>query len=93
MRLGGSAAAGDSSKGSPYRVHSVSPQASAFDKQPPEEAVLPCLLEVLPGPRRESGPPPDHAVGRRSSTDIANQSYLLMNGWEPRGATAAPNPP
>ncbi|XP_050833360.1 thrombopoietin receptor isoform X1 [Serinus canaria] len=68
-------------------------QASAFDKQPPEEAVLPCLLEVLPGPRRESGPPPEHAVGRRSSTDIANQSYLLMNGWEPRGATAAPTPP
>ncbi|NWV36506.1 TPOR protein, partial [Grantiella picta] len=28
-------------------------QASAFDKQPPEEAVLPCLLEVLPGPRGE----------------------------------------
>ncbi|NWV59375.1 TPOR protein, partial [Malurus elegans] len=32
-------------------------QASAFDKQPPEEAVLPCLLEVLPGPRGEAGPP------------------------------------
>lgn len=68
-------------------------QASVFDKQPPEEAVLPCLLEVLPGPRRESGPPPEHAVGRLSSTDIANQSYLLMSGWEPRGATAAPTPP
>ncbi|KAM6996399.1 thrombopoietin receptor-like [Passerculus sandwichensis] len=31
-------------------------QAShAFDKQPPEETVLPCLLEVLPGPQRKSG--------------------------------------
>ncbi|XP_014727632.1 PREDICTED: thrombopoietin receptor [Sturnus vulgaris] len=68
-------------------------QASAFDKQPPEEAVLPCLLEVLPGPRREAGPPPEHAGGRLSSTDIANQSYLLMSGWEPRGATTAPTPP
>ncbi|NWW73404.1 TPOR protein, partial [Climacteris rufus] len=58
-------------------------QASAFDKQPPEEAVLPCLLEVLPGPRDEAGPPPEHARGRLSSTDIANQSYLLMSGWEP----------
>lgn len=84
---------GGSSKGSPYRVHSVSPQASAFDKQPPEEAVVPCLLEVLPGPRRQAGPPPEHAGGRLSSTDIANQSYLLMSGWEPRGATAAPTPP
>ncbi|XP_072789163.1 thrombopoietin receptor [Taeniopygia guttata] len=68
-------------------------QASAFDKQPPEEAVLPCLLEVLPDPRREAGPPPEHAGGRLSSTDIANQSYLLMSGWEPRAATAAPIPP
>nr|XP_021383519.1 thrombopoietin receptor [Lonchura striata domestica] len=68
-------------------------QASAFDKQPPEEAVLPCLLEVLPDPRREAGPPPEHAGGRLSSTDIANQSYLLMSGWEPRAATAAPTPP
>ncbi|NWZ33987.1 TPOR protein, partial [Brachypodius atriceps] len=68
-------------------------QASAFDKQPPEEAVVPCLLEVLPGPRREAGPPPEHAGGRLSSTDIANQSYLLMSGWEPRGATTAPTPP
>ncbi|NXA95365.1 TPOR protein, partial [Melanocharis versteri] len=68
-------------------------QASAFDKQPPEEAVLPCLLEVLPGPRREAGPPPEHAGSRLSSTDIANQSYLLMSGWEPRGATTAPTPP
>ncbi|NXH65281.1 TPOR protein, partial [Rhabdornis inornatus] len=68
-------------------------QASAFDKQPPEEAVLPCLLEVLPGPRREAGPPPEHAGGRLSSTDIANQSYLLMSGWEPRGATTTPSPP
>ncbi|XP_054494020.2 thrombopoietin receptor isoform X4 [Agelaius phoeniceus] len=68
-------------------------QASAFDKQPPEEAVLPCLLEVLPGPRREAGPPPEHAGGRLSSTDIANQSYLLMSGWEPRAAATAPIPP
>ncbi|NXU44995.1 TPOR protein, partial [Drymodes brunneopygia] len=68
-------------------------QVSAFDKQPPEEAVLPCLLEVLPGPRREDGPPPEHAGGRLSSTDIANQSYLLMSGWEPRGATTAAPPP
>ncbi|NWV84814.1 TPOR protein, partial [Dasyornis broadbenti] len=64
-------------------------QASAFDKQPPEEAVLPCLLEVLPGPRGEAGPPPEHAEGCLSSTDIANQSYLLMSGWEPRGATTS----
>ncbi|KAF4797085.1 thrombopoietin receptor isoform X1 [Turdus rufiventris] len=68
-------------------------QASALDKQPLEEAVLPCLLEVLPSPRREAGPPPEHAGGRLSSTDIANQSYLLMSGWEPRGATTAPTPP
>ncbi|XP_054141473.1 thrombopoietin receptor [Melozone crissalis] len=68
-------------------------QASAFDKQPSEEAVLPCLLEVLPGPRREAGPPPEHGGGRLSSTDIANQSYLLMSGWEPRAATTAPTPP
>ncbi|XP_051651227.1 thrombopoietin receptor [Manacus candei] len=68
-------------------------QASAFEKQPPEEAVLPCLLEVLPGPRGEAGPPPEHAGGRLASTDIANQSYLLMSGWEPRGAATAPAPP
>ncbi|XP_030310832.1 thrombopoietin receptor [Calypte anna] len=63
-------------------------QASAFYKQPPEEAVLPCLLEVLPGPRGEGAvppPPPEHAAGRLPSTDIANQSYLLMSGWDPRG--------
>ncbi|XP_040466395.1 thrombopoietin receptor [Falco naumanni] len=61
-------------------------QANAFYKQPPEEeAVLPCLLEVLPGPRREAAAPPEHAAGRLPSTDIANQSYLLMSGWEPRG--------
>ncbi|PKU46466.1 thrombopoietin receptor isoform x1 [Limosa lapponica baueri] len=61
-------------------------QANAFYKQPPEEeAVLPCLLEVLPGPRGEAGPPPEPATGRLPSTDIANQSYLLMSGWEPRG--------
>ncbi|XP_058670953.1 LOW QUALITY PROTEIN: thrombopoietin receptor-like [Ammospiza caudacuta] len=65
----------------------------AFDKQPLEETVLPCLLEVLPGPRREAGPPPEHAGGRLSSTDIANQSYLLMSGWEPLAATTAPTPP
>ncbi|NXG21707.1 TPOR protein, partial [Grallaria varia] len=65
-------------------------QARAFDKQPPEEAVLPCLLEVLPGPRGEAGPLPDHAGGRQPGTDIANQSYLLMSGWEPRGAAPAP---
>ncbi|NXD19035.1 TPOR protein, partial [Spelaeornis formosus] len=68
-------------------------QVTTFDKQPPEEAVLPCLLEVLPGPRRETGPLLEHAGGRLSSTDIANQSYLLMSGWEPRGATTAPTPP
>lgn len=65
------------------------PQINAFYKQPPEEAVLPCLLEVLPGPREEPAapppPPPEHAAGRLPSTDIANQSYLLMSGWEPRG--------
>ncbi|XP_057272641.1 thrombopoietin receptor isoform X1 [Pezoporus wallicus] len=66
-------------------------QPNAFYKQPPEEeeeeeAVLPCLLEVLPGPRGEAGsPPPEHAADRLPSTDIANQSYLLMSGWEPRG--------
>lgn len=67
------------------------PQTNAFYKQPPEEAVPPCLLEVLPGPRREPAapPPPEHAAGRLPSTDIANQSYLLMSGWEPRG----PAPP
>ncbi|KAM6066265.1 thrombopoietin receptor isoform 6-T6 [Chlamydotis macqueenii] len=61
-------------------------QANAFYKQPPEEAVLPCLLEVLPGPRGEASPPPpaEHDAGRLPSTDIANQSYLLMSGWEPR---------
>ncbi|NXA09026.1 TPOR protein, partial [Sapayoa aenigma] len=68
-------------------------QASAFDKQPPEEAVLPCMLEVLPGPRDEAGPPPEQAEDRLPSTDIANQSYLLMSGWEPRAAAAAPAPP
>ncbi|KAM3664010.1 LOW QUALITY PROTEIN: thrombopoietin receptor-like [Ammospiza maritima maritima] len=51
----------------------------AFDKQLLEETVLPC--------------PPEHAGGRLSSTDIANQSYLLMSGWEPRAATTAPTPP
>ncbi|KAM7107191.1 thrombopoietin receptor isoform 3-T3 [Ciconia maguari] len=68
-------------------------QANVFYKQPPEEAVLPCLLEVLPGPQGEAGappPPPEHAAGRLPSTDIANQSYLLMSGWEPRGPPPAP---
>ncbi|XP_067997633.1 thrombopoietin receptor [Melanerpes formicivorus] len=60
-------------------------QANAFYKQPSEEAVLPCLLEVLPGPRREAGTLPEQAAGRMPSTDIANHSYLLMSGWEPRG--------
>ncbi|NXJ64043.1 TPOR protein, partial [Rostratula benghalensis] len=67
-------------------------QANAFYKQPlEEETVLPCLLEVLPGPRGEADPPPpppppppEPATGRLPSTDIANQSYLLMSGWEPR---------
>ncbi|XP_064003858.1 thrombopoietin receptor isoform X5 [Pogoniulus pusillus] len=60
-------------------------QANAFYKQPSEEAVLPCLLEVLPGPQPEADAPPEQAAGRMPSTDIANQSYLLMSGWEPRG--------
>ncbi|OXB68485.1 hypothetical protein ASZ78_000422 [Callipepla squamata] len=63
-------------------------QPGAFYKQPPEDAVLPCLLEVLPGPRGEPGdPPPEPAASRPApGTDIANHSYLLMGGWEPRGA-------
>uniref|UniRef100_A0A669P6D6 MPL proto-oncogene, thrombopoietin receptor n=1 Tax=Phasianus colchicus TaxID=9054 RepID=A0A669P6D6_PHACC len=71
------------------------PQPGAFYKQPPEDAVLPCLLEVLPGPRGEPGdPPPEPAASRPApSTDIANHSYLLMGGWEPRGAPSAPFPP
>ncbi|XP_061859584.1 thrombopoietin receptor isoform X5 [Colius striatus] len=65
-------------------------QAHAFYKQPPEEAILPCPLEVLPGPLRDAGaPPPEHAAGRLPGTDIANQSYLLMSGWEPRGPPSA----
>ncbi|NXL57482.1 TPOR protein, partial [Chordeiles acutipennis] len=73
-------------------------QANAFYKQPPEEAVLPCLLEVLPGPRGQAAAPPlpvpvpEHAAGRLPSTDIANQSYLLMSGWEPRPPPAAAPP-
>ncbi|NXG56782.1 TPOR protein, partial [Hemiprocne comata] len=55
-------------------------QANAFYKQPPEEAILPCPLEVGAPP-----PPPEHATSRLPSTDIANQSYLLMSSWEPRG--------
>uniref|UniRef100_A0A8B9PNR1 MPL proto-oncogene, thrombopoietin receptor n=1 Tax=Apteryx owenii TaxID=8824 RepID=A0A8B9PNR1_APTOW len=95
------------------------PQANAFYKQPPEDAVLPCLLEVLPdrraaelaappkgpqGREEAGGPPQEYAAGRlpgglpakrgppwgsaerpAPTTDIANQSYLLMSGWEPRG--------
>lgn len=77
---------GGSSKGSAYRTPlCVCVQANAFYKQPSEEAVLPCLLEVLPGPRLEAEAPPEQAAGRTPSTDIANQSYLLMSGWEPRG--------
>ncbi|XP_067157148.1 thrombopoietin receptor isoform X2 [Apteryx mantelli] len=94
-------------------------QANAFYKQPPEDAVLPCLLEVLPdrraaelaappkgpqGREEAGGPPQEYAAGRlpgglpakrgppwgsaerpAPTTDIANQSYLLMSGWEPRG--------
>ncbi|KAM6988810.1 LOW QUALITY PROTEIN: cell division cycle protein 20 homolog [Passerculus sandwichensis] len=68
-------------------------QVSAFDEQP-QEAVLPCLLEVLPGPQHEAGSPPEHAGGRLSSTDIANQSYPLMSGWEPRpGCTSVATGP
>lgn len=57
--------------------------------------MLPCLLEVLPGPRGEPGdPPPEPAASRPApSTDIANHSYLLMGGWEPRGEPSAPFPP
>ncbi|XP_064372145.1 thrombopoietin receptor isoform X2 [Dromaius novaehollandiae] len=94
-------------------------QANAFYKQPPEDAVLPCLLEVLsdrratklaappkgpPGREGACDPPQEYAAGRlpgglparqgtpwgsaerpAPTTDIANQSYLLMSGWEPRG--------
>ncbi|XP_075280830.1 thrombopoietin receptor [Opisthocomus hoazin] len=62
-------------------------QANAPYKQPPEEEpVLPCLLEVLPGPRGgAAAPPPPRAAARLPSTDIANQSYLLVSGWDPRG--------
>uniref|UniRef100_A0A8B9IQJ5 MPL proto-oncogene, thrombopoietin receptor n=1 Tax=Anser cygnoides TaxID=8845 RepID=A0A8B9IQJ5_ANSCY len=67
-------------------------QGQAFYKQPPEEAVLPCLLEVLPAPPGALTPPTSEpAAGRplpragAPSTDIANQSYLLVSGWEPRG--------
>lgn len=70
-------------------------QPSAFYKQPPEDAVLPCVLLGLPGPRGEPGdPPPEPAASRPApSTDIANHSYLLMGGWEPRGEPSAPFPP
>ncbi|KAM8805789.1 thrombopoietin receptor [Eudromia elegans] len=82
-------------------------QANAFYKQPPEDTVHPCLLEVLPGRRAaeqpkgapgwqetsrlpgglpaERGPPWGSAERPPPTTDIANQSYLLMSGWEPRG--------
>ncbi|XP_040422281.1 thrombopoietin receptor isoform X8 [Cygnus olor] len=73
-------------------LHDGGKQGQAFYKQPPEEAVLPCLLEVLPAPPGALTPPtPEPAAGRplpragAPSTDIANQSYLLVSGWEPRG--------
>lgn len=54
--------------------------------------MLPCLLEVLPAPPGALTPPTSEpAAGRplpragAPSTDIANQSYLLVSGWEPRG--------
>ncbi|NXC40819.1 TPOR protein, partial [Penelope pileata] len=66
-------------------------QAGAFYKQPPEDAVLPCLLEVLPGPRGDPAEPPAEPAASRPpwcgaapGMDIANQSYLLVGGWEPR---------
>ncbi|NXO01570.1 TPOR protein, partial [Rhinopomastus cyanomelas] len=60
-------------------------QAGAFYKQAPEEPVLPCLLEVLPESRRDPvASPPERPADRLPGTDIANQSYLLMSGWEPR---------
>ncbi|NWH71576.1 TPOR protein, partial [Piaya cayana] len=68
------------------------PPPQAFYKQPPEEPVLPCLLEVLPGPRGEPRSPPELAASRLPGTDIANQSYLLLSGWEPRGPPPGPSP-
>ncbi|NWS73878.1 TPOR protein, partial [Crotophaga sulcirostris] len=68
-------------------LHESSKHSQAFYKQPPEEPVLPCLLEVLPSPQREPRSPPERAASRLPSTDIANQSYLLLSGWEPRGPT------
>uniref|UniRef100_A0A8C3B6J4 MPL proto-oncogene, thrombopoietin receptor n=1 Tax=Cairina moschata TaxID=8855 RepID=A0A8C3B6J4_CAIMO len=73
-------------------LHDGGKQGQALYKQPAEEAVLPCLLEVLPAPAAAPTPPaPEPAAGRplpragAPSTDIANQSYLLVSGWEPRG--------
>ncbi|KAI6063935.1 Thrombopoietin receptor isoform X1 [Aix galericulata] len=73
-------------------LHDGGKQGQALYKQPAEEAVLPCLLEVLPAPAAALTPPaPEPAAGRplpragAPSTDIANQSYLLVSGWEPRG--------
>uniref|UniRef100_A0A493T498 MPL proto-onco, thrombopoietin receptor n=1 Tax=Anas platyrhynchos platyrhynchos TaxID=8840 RepID=A0A493T498_ANAPP len=73
-------------------LHDSGKQGQALYKQPAEEAVLPCLLEVLPGPAAALTPPaPEPTAGRplpragAPSTDIANQSYLLVSGWEPRG--------
>ncbi|XP_069719005.1 thrombopoietin receptor isoform X2 [Phaenicophaeus curvirostris] len=72
--------------------HESSKHSQAFYKQPPEEPVLPCLLEVLPGPRGEPQSPPELAASRLPGTDIANQSYLLLSGWEPRGPPPGPSP-
>ncbi|KAM9186966.1 LOW QUALITY PROTEIN: thrombopoietin receptor [Mergus octosetaceus] len=73
-------------------LHDGGKQGQALYKQPAEEAVLPCLLEVLPAPAAALTPPaPEPNAGRplpragAPSTDIANQSYLLVSGWEPRG--------
>lgn len=77
---------------SPGRPNRAGRPPQALYKQPAEEAVLPCLLEVLPGPAAALMPPaPEPTAGRplpragAPSTDIANQSYLLVSGWEPRG--------
>ncbi|KAM6996402.1 thrombopoietin receptor-like [Passerculus sandwichensis] len=68
-------------------------QAShAFDKQPPEETVLPCLLEVLPGPQRKSGSKiqsyPTKAGGdcyipKRSTLQMEMANFLLTKENDP----------
>ncbi|KAM6996404.1 thrombopoietin receptor-like [Passerculus sandwichensis] len=68
-------------------------QAShAFDKQPPEETVLPCLLEVLPGPQRKSGSKiqsyPTKAGGdcyipKRSTMQMEMANFLLTKENDP----------